>query len=319
MSHKGICLEEPSHLDLDPLARILAAKLSQTENTTAAERERVERERKIAANSLHFPATAAQLPPSFLLPMANVIPSLGQKISSLSGVEGVDRVAAASQSAIPTTDIAGSIYDIEAAQTEVPLSTAIEEAQNPLREYAQRVIETGDIDEMAEVAEMPIVDLVEKTPFPNLAREIMKLGMGMEGFQTARLAGYKKQGDEYKEKINLLLSLSSHLPKLSAEDTPPEMIQGEKEAILKIHEELKAKGIDIFPGKMVGEEFSKEELAAANSLINHHIDVSRTSLQELFTTKISLAIQFLSMMGEVMKKISEKDDQQKRKANQLPH
>lgn len=324
--NRSIYLDEKvDNSNLKEISKMLEANLIQKDNTTASERERVARERKIAATSLYYPPASQQLPHPFLLQAGNLqVPSLGQKISNLSGIEGIDRVAQASSQAFPAADIAGSIYDIASQPVEVPIAKFIEETQTSLEAMRARVIEnaelTGSSEEMAELADMPVEELVQlATPFPNLAREIMRLGLGMETFQTAKLAAYKKQGDEFKEKINLLLSLSSHLPKLSAEDTPSELKLETKEAIMKIHEELKAKGIDIFPGMTIGDEFSKEQLAAANSLVNHHIDVSRSSLQELFTTKISLAIQFLSMMGEVMKKVSEKDDQLKRKANQLQH
>ncbi len=156
-------------------------------------------------------------------------------------------------------------------------------------------------------------------PFPNLAREIMNLGLAMEKFHTEQKLGkYKEEGDACKAKIDTLLKLSAELPKMNSDDGSYELKEETKEKIHAIASELKAQGIDIFPGMEVGGEITKEQLASANSLINHHIDVNRTNLQELFTTKISVSIQFLSMMTEVMKKVADYDDRQKRKALELP-
>lgn len=155
-------------------------------------------------------------------------------------------------------------------------------------------------------------------PFPHLAREIMKLGLAMEKHHTENKLGvYKKQGDDCKAKIDMLLKLSAQLPRVNSEDSSYEVKEETKAEISKIAEELKANGIDIFPGSEVGKEISKDQLAAANSLINHHIDAHRTNLQELFTTKISVSIQFLQMMTEVMKKVSELHDRGVRKAQEL--
>lgn len=155
-------------------------------------------------------------------------------------------------------------------------------------------------------------------PFPNLAREIMQLGVAMEKFHTEEKLGlYKKQGDECKAKIDLLLKLSAQLPKMNPEDGSYEVKEEVNLEISRISEELRAQGIDIFPGMGVNGAITKQQLASASSLINHHIDANRTTLQELFTTKISISIQFLQMMNEVMKRVAELDDRQKRKALEL--
>ncbi len=339
MALKNLDDEKLGALDSTSLTTkiIEAALLTPEKKASSEELERIERERKIAATSLHHPPMSMQHSNPFMFQAVKPqVSSLGQKISNLSGIEGVDRVSQAKSTAFPSANIAGSIYDIASKPVPIPVSSVIEEAQANLENLRDRGIanerKAADPEEILASAEdmVPVIDLSNEElienalepvaiPFPNLAREIMNLGKGMEGFQTGKLGGYKKQGDEYKTKINQLIELSSHLPKLSSEETSYELKQETKDEILKIHEELKAKGIDIFPGLDIDNAFSKEQLAAANSLINHHIDASRTSLQELFTTKISIAIQFLSMIGEVMKKVSEKDDQVKRKTMQLPH
>lgn len=156
--------------------------------------------------------------------------------------------------------------------------------------------------------------ITQATPFPYLALEIVRLGLAKENYETnVKLAGYKKQADEHKSKIDTLLKLSAQLPRLTSDDGSYQLQPEVKAEIERLTLELREKGIDIFPGMEFGEELKKEQLAGANSLINHYIDQNRTSLQELFTTKISTVIQFLTMLNEVMKKIVERDDQMKRK------
>jgi len=169
--------------------------------------------------------------------------------------------------------------------------------------------------EMVDVLNEEIIERsLASAPFPNLALEIMQLGLAMETFQTEnKLARYKIEGDACKANIDTLLKLSAQLPKMNSDDGSYEVKEEAKLEIQRIAEELREKGIDIFPGMEIGGELTKEQLASANSLINHHIDVNRTNLQEIFTTKISVSIQFLQMMTEVMKKCAEYDDRAKRK------
>ncbi len=176
--------------------------------------------------------------------------------------------------------------------------------------------------EIIDTLPLPINDFIPAaTPhveFPHLAREIMNLGLKMEEFHTQnRLNVYKKEGDEYKEKIDTLLKLAAELPKMNSDDGSYDLSEEAQAKILSIAAELKEKGIDIFPDVEINGQISKAQLAAANSLVNHHIDVSRTSLQELFTTKISVSIQFLQMMTEVMKKVADYNDRQVRKALEI--
>ncbi len=325
-------------LDLDKISRMLELNLMHIEqNTKSSEEERVRKEREIAKRTLFYP-TIAQLPNPFAMQANPQVSALGQRISNIPEINGINRITEAAGQALPSSrKIPGSIFDIASLPpAQVPPPNIIENAQSNLRDAQDRGIGNAlgahepkeileSVEDIAAALDLPNEELIEdalanvSTPFPNLAREIMALGIGMEGFQTKKLMGHKKQGDEHKESINHLLKLSSHLPKLTSDDVSYELKQEAKIAIIEVHEVLKEKGIDIFPGMTIENDLSKEQLSAAHSLINHHIDVNRNSLQELFTTKISVAIQFLSMIGEVMKKVSEKDDQLKRKTSQLPH
>lgn len=310
------------------------ASISATSNSSTEELARVQREKEVAARSLFYPSVQPS-PNLFSLFTKPSLPVLGEKISDLSGIDTAP-VRLVSKQAFPSLATAESIYDIASPQPvhdAKAIDEVIDAAKDNLEKIRQQTLDkakvakepeeiTASVEEIIDVLNQSQEELVEEalkgTPFPNLALEILMLGLKMESFQTGKISEYKQEGDGYRKKISQLLDLSSQLPKVTSDNSSYNLEETKKE-ILESHEKLKAMGIDIFPGLTIDQELSKEQLAAANSLINHHIDVSRTSLQELFSTKISLAIQFLSMMGEVMKKVCEKDNHLKEKANQLPH
>ena len=172
--------------------------------------------------------------------------------------------------------------------------------------------------EIMEVMEMDHIEVVANAAagdFPDVARLIMRLGMEMESRTTKnKILRYKKEAEECKARMDKLLKLSAELPRMNTDDGSYELKEEVKAKILQLAKELKEEGMDIFPGSEIAGEITKDQLAGANSLINHYIDQNKTTLQELFTTKISVSIQFLQMMNEIMKKISELDDRQKKKA-----
>jgi hypothetical protein len=264
------------------------------------------------------------------------------KISAVPTSHSVVSKAASNVGLTSTQVDMGSVFDLAASSSSRKASTTIQNLENAVRasmdgesmqsiddaiaqlEIARKGLEEEQAiprsdQEIIDLLPLPTEELVDPhVEFPHLAREIMNLGLGMEKYHTeSKLNMHKKEGDEYKAKIDLLIKLSAQLPRMNSDDGSYELKEEARVEIIKIAEELKAKGIDIFPGMEVGDEFTKEQLAAANSLVNHNIDVSRTSLQELFTTKISVSIQFLQMMTEVMKKVSDYDDRQKRKALEI--
>jgi hypothetical protein len=275
-------------LDVNRISTMLTTLSADT--TSKEELERVRREQAIAKTSLYRPSVTAQLPSLFTLQNSPQQSRLVDKISRIGSTEDGARITQAASSAFPAATTATSIYDI----------ASTEPTDRPKEHFAK----SKEIE-------------IEETPFPNLVLEIVTADLKMEGFQTDKLAGHKREGDALKEKMNDLVKLSSHLPKLNSEDTSYELKEETNQEILKIHQKLVSQGIDLFPGMPLTEnKLSKEHLAATNSLINHHIEASKTSLQELFTTKLSISTQFLSMINEVTKKIIEKDDHLKRKTMQ---
>jgi hypothetical protein len=161
--------------------------------------------------------------------------------------------------------------------------------------------ETPDVDMIKQALES--TGTIKGVEFPNLAFEVVKLGMAFEKYQTEnKLNRYQKEGHEHKATIELLLKLSAKVQKLPTDSAPHPVTPEMKEMIGK----LKEKGIDIFPD--LGEKFTKEQLVAAKSLIGSHIDQLRLKLQDLFTTKISTTIQFLNSMADVMKNVIRNHD-----------
>jgi hypothetical protein len=192
----------------------------------------------------------------------------------------------------------------------------IQEAQQFLSEVQEQVQNMPYSDEVLDMDHLEIAQKAKGAlDFPDLAKLIMRTGIEMENRTTReKIMKYKKEADACRAKMDKLLKLSAELPRMNTDDGSYALKEEVKGKILQLAKELKEDGIDIFPGSEIGGEITKEQLAAANSLINHHIDQIKTTLQELFTTKISVSIQFLQMMNEVMKKISELDDRAKKKA-----
>lgn len=136
---------------------------------------------------------------------------------------------------------------------------------------------------------------------PHPALEIVRLGLNMEKFQTAhRILRYKREGEEIKGKIESLLKLKGELQRIARKDLSSyELSDGAKGLVSA----LRGQGIDIFPGS--AGSVSKSEMEGARSLIGSRIEELRTELQSLFSTKISVAIQFLNSMIDVMKKVTD--------------
>ena len=136
-------------------------------------------------------------------------------------------------------------------------------------------------------------------PFPAL--EIMKIGMKAEEFQmNTRFQKAKRLGHEYSGNIDLLLKLSAQINGLSSDAPSHPLTEEMKKHLLSLRE----KGIDILPGELNGKELKKEDLLSTKSQIGYHIDVQRTKVQQLFSSDISIAVQFIQTLGEMMKAIA---------------
>src|SRR6185369_16962594 len=76
-------------------------------------------------------------------------------------------------------------------------------------------------DEIGEAINTPMKEVIEKTvvdankrlreknnKFPNVAKEILSLGLKMESLKTEDLERHKKESDDHRAKIQQLLKLS---------------------------------------------------------------------------------------------------------------
>ena len=135
--------------------------------------------------------------------------------------------------------------------------------------------------------------------FPNVALEVVRLALKVENYQTAhKLNALQKEGHELKGKIELLLNLKGELQTISKKEAASYELSDKAKDLLR---QLKEKEIDVFPG--AGTTVTKVEMTEAKGRIESQISHHRTELQVLFSTKISVTVQFLNSMIDVVKNI----------------
>jgi hypothetical protein len=146
------------------------------------------------------------------------------------------------------------------------------------------------------------------TPFPNLALEALNLGLKMEQFQSEeKIQKYDAEGRRHKQNIDTLLKLGSHLQKFSSENESHDLTDAMKALLSTLREQK----IDLFPDLEIPSVISREELGSLKSLLSSRIDEQKMHVQDLFSTKISIAIQFMNTTQDMMKEIIRKDERQK--------
>ena len=136
-------------------------------------------------------------------------------------------------------------------------------------------------------------------PFPAL--EIMKIGREFETFQMeTRFQEAKRQGRECTSKIETLLKFSPLVNALSSDADSHPLTDEMKTLILA----LRDKEIDLLPGELNGRELKKDDLISIKSLVGYHIDMQRSKMTEIFSSDVSLAVEFLRVLADMMKAIS---------------
>jgi hypothetical protein len=141
----------------------------------------------------------------------------------------------------------------------------------------------------------------------NVAKEILDLGLQLEAQKTKDLFGYKKQLDEYKQKIDDLLKLSKHLDALPKDLASYDL----KTAILdKLEGPEKEKMKQCIQEVFViesPESFSvtKEQVAAAKLTNTDKMSLYRTQINNLTTIEVADAThrihQFLLVMNNTIR------------------
>lgn len=153
--------------------------------------------------------------------------------------------------------------------------------------------------------------------YPNVAREMLQLGLKMETFKTTELENMKKRGDEYREKIQQLLKFSAMLDKLPSDKDSHNL----KEALL---DPLSNPTQPPAPGSLSKEEveqciketfhsdsytISKEQLSGGKVRTNDIMGEYKTKLTNLLTTEISVVIHNLQLLAQMMQEIGKKQHQ----------
>lgn len=142
-------------------------------------------------------------------------------------------------------------------------------------------------------------EAVKTDNFPNIALEVVRLALRVENYQTThKLNALQKEGHELKGKIELLLNLKGELQAISKKDAASYELSDKAKDLLR---QLREKEIDVFPG--AGNSVTKVEMTEAKGRIESQISHHRTELQVLFSTKISVTVQFLNSMIDVVKNI----------------
>ncbi len=202
------------------------------------------------------------------------------------------------------SQLAPSLFDV-VKEVESPNDATIAKLQEAFTQGAAKLQNLQPSNPIEETPDSDLIKLaledvgtVKGLDFPNLAHEIVELGLEMENYQTEhKLNEYQKQAHEHKATIDLLLKLSARLQKLPS-DVASHKLSDDVQSLL---EKLKAKDLDIFPES--NGKITKEQLASSKSLIGSHIDQQRLKLQDIFTTKISMTVQFMNTMVDVMKNV----------------
>lgn len=179
------------------------------------------------------------------------------------------------------------------------------------------------IDEIAEYALSEAADKLSKKEggalynYPNVAREMLNLGLKMESFKTEELERHKKRGDEYREKIQSLLKFSALLDKLPSDkdshdlkelffNQAPDPEKPLPERSMD-NEEIEQCIKEVFPGGSY--IISKEQLSGGKVRTNDIMGEYKTKMTNLLTTEISIVIHNLQMMTQMMQEIAKKHHQ----------
>jgi hypothetical protein len=220
----------------------------------------------------------------------------------------VDRLAAFAYKPQALDVLEKATEMMESQLSQIRAKSLDENEENPLSadEIAEAAEDIGEasLTPMEEIIEKTVVDanklLRKKTNnFPNVAKEILSLGLKMESFKTEQLELYKKESDEHRAKIQQLLTLSGHLDTLPTDKATHNL----KEAILdKLTEpekgEMEKCMKEVFPGGSL--DISKEVLAGVKVSINDRMALHKTDMTNILTTKMTVIIHNLQMMTQIM-------------------
>lgn len=147
------------------------------------------------------------------------------------------------------------------------------------------------------------------TTLPNLAFEILKLGVAKEEEIHGKINRHLEEGQKLRSQIHDLLDLSSAITKMPAD---AKQLSEEASSLLK---KLKAEGINLWD-KFEG-PISKEKLIELKSEASSQVDRLRSDVNILLSTKVNYLTQvLLPALLEMMKKIAQEDKEAKSRINE---
>jgi len=162
-------------------------------------------------------------------------------------------------------------------------------------------------EELAKSTEQKVMEAATRK-FPNVAREILMLGLKVEDQKTKELEKYKEDGIVHQKKIQDFLQLGKYLDAL----TPNQPNYNLKEAVLdKLSEPDRTKIELCIKEAFATESFdiTKEQLAGGKARVNDLMGERKTAMTNILTTDISRVIHFLQMLMQIVQsslRLSEK-------------
>ncbi len=149
------------------------------------------------------------------------------------------------------------------------------------------------------VANIVLEQAIKKRKFPNVAKEILMLGLEIEKKKTVELERYKKESDTHRAQIRKLLDLSELLEALPT-DQPTHNLQTailDKLASPK-KEEMEACIKEVF--RHGSFDITKAQLAGGNARINEMMSEHKTAMTNLMTNNISLVVHVLQTLVQIL-------------------
>jgi len=149
------------------------------------------------------------------------------------------------------------------------------------------------------VANIVLEQAIKKRKFPNVAKEILMLGLEIEKRKTVELEQYKKESDTHRAQIRKYLDLSELLEALPT-DQPTHNLQTailDKLASPK-KEEMEACIKEVFRHGSL--DITKAQLTGGNARINEMMSEHKTAMTNLMTNNISLVVHVLQTLVQIL-------------------
>lgn len=136
-----------------------------------------------------------------------------------------------------------------------------------------------------------------KTAFPNIAYEMIRIGLRVEARSNKELDRHAKEAGEIQKTIEKLIDLSGHFSEKAKGSSEKEL----SEKITALCSQLKEQGIEIFSGDL--KKLKEEQIVEIKAKIGAHTDRLKTDLQIKFTTEIQVKINELHSILDCLKTI----------------